>query len=234
MRLAIMQPYIFPYIGYFQLIQSVDRFVFYDDVNYIKQGWINRNRILVGGKEHLFSIPIKKISSFTLINKTEVDEKPYAVWRKKFLRTIDLSYKKAPFFSDTFKLINRVFVENPTIISEFAVKSVMSVAKHLDLPTHFIRSSGIYENLALSGQERVLDICKTESASVYINPVAGRELYSKDQFVANGIRLNFLDPMMIKYKQFNQDYVPWLSIIDVMMFNPVEQIRDFLTKYELI
>ncbi len=234
MRLAIMQPYIFPYIGYFQLIYSADRFIFYDDVNYIKQGWINRNKFLVGRKEHLFTVPINKISSFVRINETEINKKQYKVLRNKLFKTIEISYKKAPFFADIFNLIHGVFIEDPTLISELAVQSVITVAKYLEMSTDFVLSSDIYENSELSGQERVLDICRKESADVYINPIAGRELYSKEKFVESGIHLNFLKPMMINYKQFKDDYIPWLSIIDVMMFNPVDQIHNFLKNYELV
>lgn len=234
MRLAIMQPYIFPYIGYFQLIQSVDRFVFYDDVNFIKQGWINRNKLLVGGRANLFTVPIKKISSFTPILKTRINKTNYKAWRKKYFSTIEQSYKKAPYFAGVLNILHDVFEENPNFISELSIQSVVTVAKYLEMSTYFVKSSMIYENSKLNGEERVLDICKKESAKVYINPIAGKELYSKDHFDANGICLKLLKPGIIKYKQFNQDFVPWLSVIDIMMFNTVDQIHNLLIKYELI
>ena len=84
MKLAIMQPYIFPYLGYFQLLNSVDHFVFYDDVNFIKGGWVNRNQLLINNQNKFFTVPLKKIISFTPINEVEIHKKLYPNWRSKF------------------------------------------------------------------------------------------------------------------------------------------------------
>lgn len=234
MRLAIMQPYLFPYVGYFQLLKSCDKFVFYDDVNYIKGGWINRNRILANGKEHLFAVPLSNISSFQLINKTEINEKQYASWYSKFLRTVEQNYKKAPYFNETFALITEVFERQHDYISELATNSIIAIATYLQLPVGLVKSSAIYENSHLKGSERVIDICKKEVASIYINPIGGKELYAAEDFARNGIHLKFLKPGNVIYKQFKNEFIQWLSIIDVMMFNPVDEINIMLDSFELM
>lgn len=236
MKLAIMQPYLFPYIGYFQLIKAVDRFVVYDDVNFIKQGWINRNNILVQGKPLLFTVPLKNQSSFLKINESLINEKFYETWKSKFLRTIEQSYKNAPYFKDVYTLIDRILNENydDKSISDLAVKSIIEVSKYLEFKTEFVLTSSSYNNHDLNGKERVIDICIKEKALHYINPVGGQELYDKNYFKERNLELNFIKSLPVQYAQFKNEFVPWLSIIDVLMFNSVEETNALLMKYELI
>ncbi|WP_027377493.1 WbqC family protein [Kaistella palustris] len=235
MKVAIMQPYLFPYIGYFQLIAAVDKFVVYDDVNFIKGGWINRNNILVNKKSNLFTVPLDNSSSFFLINETKINLKLYSIWKIKFLRTIEQSYKKAPFFNEVYSLIANVLDNyEGDLISKLAVASIKSVCEHLKIQTEIIATSETYNNKRLSGQERVLDICSIENATYYINPIGGLQLYSKEIFKSKNIELNFIKSYSIAYKQFDNKFVSWLSIIDTMMFNSVEEINIMLDKYELV
>lgn len=234
MKLAIMQPYLFPYIGYFQMIKAVDKFVFYDDVNFIKQGWINRNKILLQGKEFMFTVPLEKANSFCLIKDTSINQRFYENWSLKFIQTINQNYKKAPYFDDTFSIITNVLNQNTTSISELAIESIKQVSEYLELNTLFIKSSETYNNRSLERQERLIDICKCENTTHYINAVGGMELYNKDDFKKEGIRLDFIKASPIVYKQFNNDFVSWLSIIDVLMFNSKEDIKLMLDSYELI
>jgi hypothetical protein len=234
MKLAIMQPYLFPYIGYYQLINAVDKFVVYDDVNFIKQGWINRNYVLVNGKPYLYTVPLENQSSFCKINETIINQKFYPIWRKKFLKTIEQNYNKAPFFNEVFPMIKSVFDINTNNLSVLAVNSLNIVSNYIGITTVFEESSAIYQNQNLTSQDRVLDICKKENASVYINPIGGLELYSEKYFSENNIKLNFIKSPTINYNQFNAEFVPNLSIIDVLMFNDVSTIKEFLTNYELI
>ena len=231
---AVMQPYIFPYIGYFQMVAAVDKFIFYDDVNFIKQGWINRNKILVSNSEFVFTVPLKKASSFNLIKDTEINPDLYQKWKPKFLQTLDQSYKKAPFFMEAYSVIEEILNKECTKISSLAIHSVKDLAAYLQLNTEFSVSSEAYENRGLERQERLLDICKTENASHYINAVGGQELYNKEDFQQVGVTLNFIKTLPIEYKQFKNEFVPWLSIIDVMMFNSKEDIRSLLSKYQLL
>lgn len=236
MKLAIMQPYLFPYIGYFQLINAVDKFVIYDDVNFIKQGWINRNNILVQGQPLLFTIPLKKQSSFTLINEVLINDKLYKSWCKKYLRTVEQAYSKAPFFQNVFNLIEKVFELNTNnlSISELAVKSLTESCKYLGLESKFVLTSTIYKNSNLPGKERIIDICKKESVSYYINPIGGQKLYNKAYFKKKAIELSFIKSESIEYPQFKNEFVPWLSIIDVLMFNSIDETKLLLSKYELV
>ena len=235
MKLAIMQPYLFPYIGYFQLVAAVNKFVIYDDVNFIKGGWINRNNILINKKSNLFTVPLNKASSNTLINETTINLKFYNIWKVKFLRSIEQSYKKSPYFTEVYNLIENVLEINENdLISELAVNSIKNVIDYLQLDTEICETSENYNNKTKSGQERVLDICGIEKASHYINPIGGIELYSKNTFKENGIVLNFIKSKPIIYSQFDNDFSPWLSIIDVLMFNSVSEVNKMVNQYELV
>lgn len=234
MKIAIMQPYFMPYIGYFQLINAVDKFVFYDDVNFIKKGWVNRNKILVNEKEYLFSVPLEKISQNNLINNSFVNIGEYNNWRLKFLKTLYWNYKRAPNYKEAIALIEKILFSKFETISELSIYSIIEVSKHLNLNTEFIISSQKYQNKDMEKQERLIDICKQEKANHYINAIGGVELYDKEAFQEQGIELSFIESLPIEYKQFNNEFVPGLSIIDVMMFNSVEEIRSMLQKYELV
>ncbi len=234
MKLAVMQPYLFPYIGYFQLINAVDTFVIYDDVNFIKQGWINRNSILVGEKAFLFTVPLENQSSFKKINQTFLNEKFYQSWANKFLITIEQNYKKTPFFNDVFPMLKMVFQTENKSIANLAVNSIKSTAKYIGITTEFVDSSVKYGNLHLSSQTRVLDICIKENATQYFNLSGGIDLYSKSDFLENGIDLQFIQSEKIAYSQFNNKFVPNLSIIDILMFNDIRKIKDLINHYKLL
>lgn len=231
MRLAIMQPYIFPYIGYYQLAGAVDKFVFLDDVNYINKGWINRNNILINGQANLFTIPLKDASQNKLINEVEVSK---GKWSEKLLRTIEMAYKKAPCFSDAFPVINEVLSSEERLIGNLAKKSVQSVSDYLQLPTTYVNSAGEYSNKELKGQSRIIDIVEKENGSDYINPIGGTDLYEKKTFQEKNIRLHFLQTKRIVYPQLKNEFVPFLSIIDVLMFNDKTAIKNYLNEFELI
>lgn len=234
MKLAIMQPYLFPYIGYFQLINAVDKFVVYDDVNFIKQGWINRNSVLINEKPFLFTVPLKNQSSFLKINETQINGSLYSSWALKFLRSLEQGYRKAPFYDEVFPIIKSVFDLQDFQIASMAVKSLKLVSEYLEFETVFETSSSKYNNHHLSSQERVLDICKKEEASHYINLSGGMDLYSRQDFYEKGIELQFIKSGKIIYSQFKNEFVPNLSIIDVLMFNEKSSVREIINNYELI
>jgi hypothetical protein len=233
MKLAIMQPYFMPYIGYFQLINSVDQFIIYDNIQYTKKGWINRNRILANGKDQLITLPIKKDSDYLDVVKRELSES----WRKdknKMINVIKSSYNKAPYFEETFELISKCLNNPEENLFKFIYDSIVLINSYLDIKTPITISSSINANHALKSQNKVLSLCKVQNADVYINSIGGVELYDKETFKQNGIKLNFIKSNPIKYKQFNNEFVSWLSIIDVMMFNSKEQIQEYLNEYTLI
>jgi hypothetical protein len=232
MKIAIMQPYIFPYIGYFQLINTVDKFILYDDVNFINKGWINRNNVLINNKERLFTIPLKEASQNKLINEIEILQD--GKWQNKFLKTIEQSYKKSPQFQLVFPIIQEIINSPETNISSLIYFSTQKICEYLGIKTEIIKSSSVYNNANLKAQDRILDICKLNQATQYINPQGGIELYDKFIFDNNKIKLNFLKSNSVKYSQYNSDFIPYLSIIDVLMFNTKAQINDHLVSFELI
>ena len=232
MKLAIMQPYIFPYIGYFQLIKVVDEFVLYDDVNFINRGWINRNRILVNGKDSMFTIPLKDASQNKLINEIDVNWDDN--WKGKFLKTIEQAYKKAPFYENVLPIIEKTIEIKEVQFSKIIENNLRLICEYLEIKTEIISSSTIYQNTDKKAQERILDICLQEKANHYINPIGGLELYDKEVFAKENMQMNFIKSLPVEYKQFKNEFVPWLSMIDVLMFNSKEEINKFLDKFELV
>lgn len=230
--IAIMQPYAFPYIGYFQLISATDKFVILDDVNFIRRGWINRNRILVNNSDYLFTIPLKKSSQNKLI-KDLIIFKP-TEWKENFLKTISQSYSNAPQFKNVFKLISEILEPTEENLSKFIHNSLIVLCNYLNIGTKIIESSTVYENSDLKKEMKIIDICRKENADHYINPVGGIELYSKEEFGTHGIKLNFIKPRKIRYEQFGEKFVEDLSIIDVLMFNAKAKAKKFLKEYVLL
>lgn len=233
MKIAVMQPYVFPYIGYFQMIKSVDVFVFYDDVNFIKGGWINRNRILLNGEAKYLTIPCKSISSNKPINDIEIN---YALKDyDNLLKNINQAYSKAPYFNEVYSLCQSILEKRFKSVSELAIYSCMEISKYLDINTEFrVSSEKFQSSYGQDRSNRLIHIVKLLNGDSYINAIGGQELYDKDTFKREGIDLHFIKSLPIEYKQFNNEFVPWLSIIDVMMFNSVEDIQLLLEKYELV
>jgi hypothetical protein len=233
MKLAIMQPYIFPYIGYFQLIHSVDKFVFFDDVNFIKQGWINRNRILLNDNIYTFAIPVEDISSYRLISETKISFK--RDWGKKILKTLNQAYQKAPCYSIIMGILENIFSgNNVEFISELSKQSILKVNEYLDITAEIVYSSAVYMNSNLKGQTRIIDICRKETSDTYINAPGGTALYNPVDFKNENIELKFINPGQIVYKQFDDNvFIPDLSVIDVLMFNSKSEIKSMLNNYTL-
>ncbi|MDX8411657.1 MAG: WbqC family protein [Mariprofundaceae bacterium] len=232
MRVGIMQPYFFPYIGYFQLINAVDLFIVYDNIKYTKKGWINRNRFLQNGRDVLFSVPLKKDSDCL-----DVRERKLAgdFNRDKLLCQIKGAYQRAPFFAQTFPLIERIVRYEDTNLFHFLHHSIVKSCEHLGIMTEIRTSSGIAIDHELKGQDKVIALCESLGASIYVNAIGGRELYSKDAFQEKGIGLKFIQSKPFEYGQFGNVFVPWLSIIDVMMFNSIDSIQTCIsTNYDLI
>jgi len=227
-----MQPYIFPYIGYFQLIDSVDTFVVYDDVNYIKKGWINRNNILINGKSHLFSISLKEVSQNKLINEINIDGD--LKWKNDLLKTMALSYKKAPFFSEVFPVIEAIILYEEVNLAKFLTHSLRKICHYLAIDTNIVVSSEIEKDNNLKAQDKIIEICQKLGTTQYINAIGGMELYEEQTFTNHNIALQFIKSNPIKYTQFKNEFIPWLSIVDVMMFNSAAEIKTMLANYELI
>jgi len=227
-----MQPYFFPYIGYFQLIAAVDMFVVYDNIKYTKKGWVNRNRMLQNGKDVIFSLPLKNDSDYLNVCERELAED---FNRDKLLNQLGGAYRRAPYFTQTFPLIEQVIGYEERNLFGFLHHSIIRTCQHLKISTEITVSSDISIDHSLKSQDKVLTLCKAIGAGSYVNAIGGIELYSKDEFQAQGVKLNFIRSKSFEYAQFGNTFVPWLSIIDVMMFNPIDAIRECLeSNYELI
>ena len=226
-----MQPYFFPYLAYFQLISAGDCFVFYDDVAFIKQGWINRNRILVNEAPIYFTVPLSKASSNISINKTFIHRDHYSIWKKKFLRTLKQHYADAPHLDNVFDLVQNVVAREPENIASLAIRSVELCSTYMGISTHFKISSQDFPNTGAHGVRRVLDICLNHQANVYINSIGGKSLYNKDDFNGEKIALFFLNPQLKAYPQARKEFFPGLSILDVLMNCSVDQIQFMLKQY---
>lgn len=231
MKVAIMQPYFLPYIGYFQLIRAVDLFVVYDNIKYTKKGWINRNRLLQNGEAVMFSLPLKADSDFLEVKDRELAPD---FRRERLLNQIKGAYHRAPYFSVAFPAVEKIVKHSDSNLFRFLHNSISSTCNYLGISTQLSVSSTIEIDHALKGQDRVLAICKAVGADVYVNPIGGTELYSRDSFGSKGIDLKFLKTTPFEYPQFGDPFVASLSILDVMMFNAVEVINECLSsKYNL-
>jgi hypothetical protein len=231
MKTAIMQPYFLPYIGYFQLIRAVDQFVIYDNIQYTKKGWINRNRILQNGKDEFITLPLKKDSDYLNVCQRELAE-GFETEAAATLRKIGNLYRKAPQFDSVFPLLEQIYRYPGRNLFDFLHHSVQSVCHFLEITTPIMVSSAISIDHQLKSEDKVIALCKALNTRVYINPIGGVGLYSP-HFEANGLQLLFQKARMMEYAQFNHAFVPWLSILDVMMFNDLATIQNMLTQYDL-
>lgn len=230
--LAIMQPYFFPYIGYWQLIQSADTFVIYDDVNYIKGGWINRNRILINGDSSYISVPLHHSSPKKRI--CDIALHPSSIWRDKLVRMVEMTYKKSPYFIEVFPIIERIIRYEAENLSDYLAHQLQTLALFMGIKTCFVMTSRFYENSNLFSQERILDICKHEKANCYVNLKGGQDLYDSEMFIGAGIDLRFIVMRQLRYKQLMAGFVPSLSIIDALMAIGPTDIAYHLNAFDLV
>ena len=228
MRVAIMQPYLLPYIGYFQLMSVADRFVIYDNIKYTKQSWINRNRMAGQSKESFFTIPLKAGNDSADIAERLVAE---SFNPGKMLNKFRGVYQKAPFFNDTFPLLEKVFTHEAENLFNFIFHSLHITAEYLQIADNLVVSSTVRANHQLKGQDRVIAICKALGATEYINPEGGTDLYSRTAFSKEDIELKFLQSRPLEYPQNREPFLPRLSIIDVLMFNSRELVTQLIQQH---
>lgn len=230
MKIGVMQPYFFPYIGYWQLLKEVDIYVVFDDVNYINRGWINRNRILINGEIKNINLILnkasqnKKINEITIMNNT----------MDKLFKKIHYAYVKAPFYKQNICIIDKILNNKKDNLSDFLFDSICMLNKALEINTKIVLSSNIAKNNELRGEEKILNICECLKADTYVNAIGGIKLYSAPKFKEHNIELKFLKSIPIKYKQFDDNFQSNLSIIDVLMFNSITNVKEFLKSYDLI
>jgi hypothetical protein len=233
MYVSVMQPYFFPYVGYYQLLDAADQLVFLDDVNYINRGWINRNHILVDGAAYLFTVPLAGASQNRLISEIEIA--PDGRWKAKFLKLIRHAYAGAPMFDEAYGCIEALLTRGPTRISALAAGSIRAVTERLNMQTKLIFSSELEYDRSLKGQHKILAICRELGAQTYVNPIGGTGLYDPEAFHDKGLDLRFVKTNGIVYRQWEADtFVANLSMIDVLMFNAPEAVARLLSEYELV
>lgn len=221
-----MQPYFLPYLGYFQLMASVDTFVLYDDVNFINRGWINRNRINLNGAAHMLTIPLRHASQNKLICGINISNE--IAWQNKALKTIRQAYAKTPQFARIYPLLEAIINYPADNLANYLHHSLHMLRDHLCLQTRLVDTSRLYDNQALKGQDRIIDICRREHAERYINAIGGLNLYNQANFEPLGLQLTFLYPSLPVYDTGSTPFIPGLSIIDVLMHNTQATIKEFL------
>lgn len=236
MRIAIMQPYFLPYFGYFQLISAVDRFVILDDVNYIKQGWVNRNRIPANRQtpkrdSQWLTVPVKNASQNRLIHDMEITDEDR--WKRSMGFAIQNIYGKTPHFRTTRSLIDRWLANASGNLSRFLTMTICEVARLCGISTQIIPTSTIYPKRGLRGTERIMDICRLEKAHTYVNLPGGRGLYSKDEFRSEGIELVFLKPSWPALAQRSGNGNEVFSILDQLMLNSPETMQEMMRVKEV-
>lgn len=230
---SMMQPYLFPYLGYFQLIAHSDAFVLGDDLQYVKASWINRNRVLVNGQPKLLTFPLRKGEQQDSINQRWLcDDTPKEFQR--LLRTLELAYARAPHFEQTMAMIRQILANPERNLAKFTEYAIRCICAHLQITTPFRIGSELGLPARMDKQERVISIAKKLDADLYINPIGGLALYCAALFRAHGLALRFLRMDELSYPQFNQPFVPSLSIIDVLMFNSPSEVQALLKRFSLV
>ncbi|MBK6882630.1 MAG: WbqC family protein [Flavobacteriales bacterium] len=231
-RTSVMQPYLFPYLGYFQLFRATDVFVALDDAAFIKKGWVNRNRVLLQGEPYTFTVPIQKQSQHVSIHASLIA--PDDGWRNKLVVTLTHAYRKAPHFETVMPLIQRVLQGDPATMDRMALDSIHAVLEYVGMQPNIKCSSAMDIDPALSGQDRILAICGSLGTKTYVNPKGGRELYDPTRFQQQGIDLRFIHMGEVTYIQGGgKPFQPALSIIDVLMWNSKEDVLGFMDDFTL-
>lgn len=228
MKIAIHQPKLLPYIGYWQLIYAVDTFVIYDDVNFVKRSFINYNSILINKQQKKFTLELIGASQNKLINEIKVGENS-----NKILKTLELNYKKKPYYNLALPVLREIFCQKEKNLAKFIGYSIKKVLKYLEIDKKFIYSSQIDKNNNLKGQFKIIDICQKLNAKQYINAIGGKSLYDREKFLSKGINFNFIETNFTKHKNL-ENFEANLSIIDIMMNYSKEEILDILNSYKLV
>ena len=232
-RIAVMQPYFFPYLGYFQLVHAVDHFVFYDDVNFIKGGWIHRNRILSNSKPTYFGLKLSGASPNKLIKDVEYNHDRRLL--EKLLKTIRQCYSKSKSFDQIFPILEEVLKLDYPDVSSAASASVIEISSYLDCAATFHKASDLsFGHRNIGAQQRLIDICSGFGADTYINASGGKALYDKTSFKEAGIELLFIECSLPTYSQGMEHFIPGLSMVDVLMHNTKEEVQGMIEQYILV
>ena len=229
MKLGIMQPYFMPYIGYFQLMKAVDKYVVYDDVNYIKGGWANRNHILINGEKEMFTVTLQKASQNKLFNEIVIGDD-----FKKLMKTLQMNYSRAINFDQTMVLMERIISFPNKQLAVFIANSFREILSYLSVETEILMSSEIPKDNSLRGKDKIIQICEILGADTYYNAIGGKNLYDQEEFREHGITLNFVDSLPQVYSQLHtREFVSGLSMVDVLMNNTKDEVNRLLDSFQL-
>lgn len=228
----MMQPYLFPYLGYFQLIAAADVFVLGDDLQYIRSGWVNRNRILQNGEAKLITFPLKRDRSDLPINQRQLADN-FAEEAERVIRVITHGYSKAPYFTQVMPLLEQLIRFPQKNLALYIEQSLREMCAYLYIDTPILRGSDLQIGVPADKQDRVVRIVQTFACGRYLNPIGGIELYDSEYFARHNLSLSFLKIDPIVYRQYKEPFVANLSIIDVLMFNCVEQVQKLLSCYSV-
>ncbi len=231
-RVAIMQPYFLPYIGYWQLMSYANIFVVYDDIEYTKKGWINRNRYLLNDRPETFTLPLKKDSDYLDVYQRQLSE-TFALEKGKLTRRLESAYRKAPFFREGKEFLEEVLSGTDDNLFQFIFQSIQIGHARLGMKTRLVVSSSLGVPRQLNGPDRVIATCQALGATDYINPIGGVGLYDKADFSSAGIKLPVQKVRAIPYSQFGPQFIPNLSIVDVFMFCGASRARELLLEMDL-
>lgn len=233
-KIGIMQPYFLPYIGYFQLMDMVDEFVIYDNIEFSRASWIRRNRMLQNGKDVYFTLPIKKDSDFLDVNQRYLADN-FDNEAGRLVRRIESNYSKAPFFKEFFPIVEKIIYYEERNLFDYILNSVVKIKEYLNIATPILTLSKFGKDIQrLRAQDKVIGVCKALQATHYINSSGGTHLYDSESFQKENIELLFFRAKQFEYPQFDNDFIPFLSILDVCMFNSISQVQEYLNHYEII
>lgn len=230
--IAVMQPYLFPYLGYFQLIAAADVFVLGDDLQYVRSGWVNRNRILQGDQARLVTFPLKKDRFDLQINQRQLCDY-FSEEAERLIHLIAEAYAQAPYFAQVMPLIERLMRFPQQNVALYAENAIREICTFLHIRTPIVRSSELILGHPADKQERVTRMAHTFEADTFMTPQGGSVIYDRDRFARNGIKVRFFRMDGLTYPQFGAPFVANLSIIDVLMFNCIEQVQQMLPRYQL-
>ena len=228
-----MQPYFLPYIGYFQLIRAVDEFIVYDNIQFSKKGWFHRNRMLQNGRDEYFSLTLKKDSDFLDVRDRRLSNN-WPADSDKILRKIRENYRKAPHFEEVYPLVEQIFCFQDDRLFDFILFSLQTICRYLEITTPLTVSSTLEIDHSLKSQDKVIALVKKAGGNIYLNPIGGFDLYKPEDFRAEGLTLHFHKARPFSYPQYRNEFVPWLSVLDLMMFNSREQVIRWLDYFDII
>ena len=232
MKLAIMQPYFLPYIGYFQLISAVDEFVILDDVNFIKGGWINRNRILLDGKEKYITKPVNGASQNKKINELRFVDNPEE--RINMMRTISYAFRHSCYFPSFEPLIRDIILDPHLSLPEYLEYSISNVCNMLGIDTKISRSSSFRGSVHSCGQAGIIELCKLRGCDNYFNAIGGLKIYDKTAFNDSNIELRFLKTDYERMEKISTSEHLDYSILEIMADHNENTIKQLLSCFIII